>query len=211
MLQPHTVIRMVLVVGLFAHIADGGEVDATKPIGTRVEETGVNGTTALQKLEGAPSKPAFRSDVTQKKAPQSTPDRSDRTERTFHTGNESKSLGITKSDSLSIRRKLVAAILIIGGGLFAVHQLLRRRTQSHDGSEDVELISTLTFAPRCCLSLVRACGQTLLVARDASGIKNVILLEQFEPFIQQELATDDPNIEFLARHGDLLAETRRSR
>lgn len=54
-------------------------------------------------------------------------------------------------------------------------------------STDLELVSTLSLAPRCCLTLVRVQGRSILVARDASGVKEMVVIPgDFSDYFNEE-------------------------
>lgn len=82
----------------------------------------------------------------------------------------------SKTLELYVRRML--ALLCLGGAVCITVWCFAKRRQAprHEVGDSLELVSTLALAPRCSVSLVRADGQSVLIARDASGVKELVLL-----------------------------------
>ena len=59
-----------------------------------------------------------------------------------------------------------------------------------DGGE-LKLISTLPLAPRCSVTLIQASGQSFLVTRDASGVRDIVPVQpRFDSLLRDDLAAD---------------------
>ena len=100
------------------------------------------------------------------------------------------------TDMLLLVRRAVVAIVLSGGLAIALFLAVGKRSMSAKGSgsaADLELLGTLSLAPRCCVSLIRAQHQTILVARDSSGVKQMIVLGGgFEALLDQEASSRSP-------------------
>lgn len=80
-------------------------------------------------------------------------------------------------DSLIHRAALAVGLSLVLAVTLAMITLLKRKSfGQHATGGDLEILSTITLAPRCCLTLVKAREQTVLVARDASGVKNMMIV-----------------------------------
>lgn len=102
-----------------------------------------------------------------------------------------------------VRRALIGTLLAgaLAGVLFFAVGGKRKalgRTLGRGSSAEgpLELLATLSIAPRCSISLLQVQGQAVLVARDASGVKNMLLLQPtFESFVS---GTDAPGVDALS-------------
>ena len=88
-----------------------------------------------------------------------------------------------------VRRAAIAVglSLTLAAVLLAI-TVLKQRTLGQPGDgEDLQILSTISLAPRCCLTLVKAQEQTILVARDSSGVKSMIVVpNHFSSFLDLE-------------------------
>lgn len=90
------------------------------------------------------------------------------------------------------KRAMVGASMAIFLSLLLLIFLKRSRpgfvgTKSPEG---LQLLSTISIAPRCCLSLVQAREHTIVIARDASGLKEMIVLpDTFEAYLEKSKLT----------------------
>lgn len=69
----------------------------------------------------------------------------------------------------------IAAVLL---GVLVISSAQQNRFRKQSTTSELELISSLRIAPRCCVTIIRANDHRFLVARDATGIRSVVPLEE---------------------------------
>lgn len=81
---------------------------------------------------------------------------------------------------LANRAMAVMGLLIVGCiAAIWFGQRYSRTGRSRSSSSDLQVLDTLSIAPRCCVHLLNVGGQKYLVARDQAGIKSVTAVSAF--------------------------------
>lgn len=79
-------------------------------------------------------------------------------------------------------------LLLIGGTLYAAHRSKGQVPSSSDGRQNIQVLSSLTLAPRCRVFLLRVQQQNVLVTNDASGKLNATLIPEWSQLEDSEFS-----------------------
>jgi hypothetical protein len=94
--------------------------------------------------------------------------------------------------SYLVRRTVIISGLLIVASAISLWLGHRRRAgtgQGEGAASPLQILSTVTVAPRCCLHLVRVADHKFLVARDSSGWKSVTAVDSFAANLDVEEPT----------------------
>ena len=101
--------------------------------------------------------------------------------------------GQSPSDVVSKYGKQAAVsilLLLIGGALYAAHRSKGQVSSSSGGRQNIQILSSLTLAPRCRVFLLRVQQQNVLVTNDASGKLNATLIPEWPQLEDSEFAVN---------------------
>jgi len=109
----------------------------------------------------------------------------------------------TTADLQQIAKKM--AIVAVGVSVMCVAVILLANRKNKPGSDgrQIHVVETVTLAPRCFCDLIDVKGQFFVVARDATGLKNIRPISSF-PNSMAEF-TDDAQSSFDSKPSDSLA------
>lgn len=101
--------------------------------------------------------------------------------------------GISATDVVSKYGKQAAVsilLLLIGGSFYAAHRSRGGVASSLDGRQNIQILSSLTLAPRCRVFLLRVQQQNVLVTNDASGKLNATLIPEWPHLEDSEFSVN---------------------